>query len=128
MNANMLDKRVEILKQIDALLPKCNCMSASEFNNCSNCKEIAVHGQKLLKLVNKRQSNKIIDLDDLVLVKSSKVELTKQQYLKLKRESKTDKEIAAICNVSPGTIQNWKKAQGIETKPTRRKRYKKNVN
>ncbi|MFJ8102816.1 helix-turn-helix domain-containing protein [Lysinibacillus sp. NPDC096212] len=128
MNADMLKKRIEILKKINVLSDKCNCQTAIEFQNCSNCKQIAKYGQRLLCLVNKRQASKFLDLDDHAPVKNPMVQLTKQQYLKLKHENKNDKEIAAICNVSPGTIQNWKKAKGIEIERTKRKRYKKNVN
>lgn len=124
MNAKMLEKRREILKKIDVLLPKCNCLSAMESELCSNCIEIAFHGQKLLRLVNKRKSNKIIDLDDVVPVKNSKVQLTTQQYLKFKSADKTDKEIAEMCGVSPGTIKNWKIANNIVTERVIRRSYK----
>lgn len=124
MNAKMLEKRIKILKQIDALLPKCDCLTAVESESCSNCIEIAFHGQKLLRLVNKRKSNKIIDLDDVVPVKNSKVQLTKQQYLKFKSADKTDKEIAKMCGVSPGTIKNWKIANNIVTERVIRRSYK----
>ncbi|MBG9453294.1 hypothetical protein ABE61_04155 [Lysinibacillus sphaericus] len=123
MNAKMLEKRREILKKINVLSDKCNCQTAIEFNSCPNCAEITVYGQLLLNLVNERKSG-IIDLNDLIPVKNPKVQLTEQQYLKLKRANKTDKEIAAICNVSPGTIQNWKKANNIEIERTSRKRLK----
>ncbi|MFJ7914459.1 MULTISPECIES: hypothetical protein [unclassified Lysinibacillus] len=124
MNADMVEKRIKILKQIDVLLPKCDCLSAVESESCSNCIEIAFHGQKLLRLVNKRKSNKFIDLDDVVPVKNSKVQLTKQQYLKFKSADKTDKEIAKMCGVSPGTIKNWKIANNIVTERVIRRSYK----
>lgn len=123
MKSEMLKKRIEIIKKIDVLLSKCDCQTATEFQNCSNCKQIAKYGQKLLSLVNKRNTN-ILGMDYCLPVKNPKVQLTIQQYLKLKRAHKTDKEIAAICNVSPGTIQNWKKANNIEIERTSRKRLK----
>lgn len=124
MNAEMLEKRREILKIIDALLPKCDCLCAMESESCLNCIEIAFHGQKLLRLVNKRKSNKIIYLDDVVPVKNSKVQLTTQQYLNFKSADKTDKEIAEMCGVSPGTIKNWKIANNIVTERVIRRSYK----
>lgn len=124
MNAKMLEKRREIIKKIDALSSKCNCHTAIEFNNCPNCAEITIYGQSLLKLVNKRKSNNIVELD-FVPVKNSKVQLTKEKYLKLKSADKTDKEIAAMCGVSPGTIKNWKIANSIVTERVIRRRYKK---
>ncbi|MDM5245738.1 hypothetical protein [Lysinibacillus sp. G4S2] len=125
MNAKMLEKRREIIKKIDALSSKCNCHTAIEFNSCPNCKEITKYGQLLLKLVNKRKSNNIVELDDFIPVKNSKVQLTKQKYLKLKSADKTDKEIAEICGVSPGTIKNWKIANNIVTERVIRRSYKK---
>lgn len=123
MNAKMRKKRIEIIKKIDVLLSKCDCQTASEFNNCPNCLEISMHGQKLLSLVNKRNT-KIPDIDYCVPVKNSKVQLTKQKYLKLKSADKTDKEIAEICGVSPGTIKNWKIANNIVTERVIRRSYK----
>ncbi|WP_349658708.1 hypothetical protein [Lysinibacillus zambalensis] len=111
------------MKKIDVLLSKCDCISASEFNNCPNCKEISMHRQKLLGLVNKRNT-KIIDIDDFIPVKNSKVQLTKEKYFKLKSADKTDKEIAEMCGVSPGTIKNWKIANNIVTERVIRRSYK----
>lgn len=38
-------KRIEILKKIDALTPKCDCVSAEDSKDCSNCKQINLLGQ-----------------------------------------------------------------------------------
>lgn len=123
MNADMLKKRIEISKKINVLSYKCNCQTATEFNSCPNCKEITKYGQSLLKLVNERKSNNIVELD-FIPVKNSKVQLTKQKYLKLKSADKTDKEIAEICGVSPGTIKNWKIVNNIVTERVIRRSYK----
>ncbi|QDP99397.1 hypothetical protein FOH38_01865 [Lysinibacillus fusiformis] len=122
MNAEMLEKRIEILQKIDNLQSKCHCQTAHESESCSNCKKIAKYGQKLLCLVNKRNI-KILDLDDIQVVKRTKLSLTKEKYLAFKRVNKTDREIAQICNVSPGTIKNWKIANNIVTERVIRRRY-----
>lgn len=122
MNAEMLEKRREILKQIDALLPKCNCETALESIKCPNCVEIAIHGQKLLSLVNKRNTS-ILDNENYSPVKSSKLPLTKEKYIALKTANKTDEQIAMICNVAPGTIKNWKKLNNIKTERLKGRRY-----
>lgn len=126
MNADMRKKRVEILNKIDALTPKCNCVTATESENCSNCKEIQKYRKSLMGLVRKRRKvNASIDIEP---VKSSNLPLTKAEYLKLKRDGKSDKEIAAMLKVSAGTIQNWKRLNNIKTERLKRKVYKKNVN
>jgi len=89
MNEKMLEKRIEILKQIDALLPKFDCQTALESIGCPNCVAIAIHGQKLLGLVNKRNTS-ILDNENYSPVKSSKLALTKEKYLTLKKANKTD--------------------------------------
>lgn len=116
--SEMRQKRIEILKKIDALQSKCNCFSAEDFHNCSNCKRIAKYGEKLLKLVSKRKES--------LPIKRTKVNLTKSEYLALKREEKTDKEIALMCNVCTDTIRNWKQANKIITKPISKKKSKAN--
>lgn len=121
MDAKMLEKRIEIIKKIDALSSKCNCQSATEFRNCSNCKQIAKYGQKLLGLVNKRNT-KILD-ENYAAIKSSNLPLTKEKYIELKRESKTDQQIAMMLNVTPGTIMNWKKLNKIKTERLKGRRY-----
>lgn len=126
MNADMRKKRIEILNKIDALTLKCNCVTDTESENCSNCKEILKYRNSLLELVMKRR--KINASIDVAPVKSSTLPLTKAKYLKLKRDGKSDKEIAAMLNVSAGTIQNWKRLKGIKTERLKRKVYKKNVN
>ncbi|MDM5231461.1 hypothetical protein [Lysinibacillus pakistanensis] len=121
MNAEMLEKRREILKQIDALLPKCDCVTAVESESCSNCKKIAKYGQKLLRLINKR--TKLNSSIDIARVKSSELPLTKAKYLGLKKEGKIDEKIAEMLNVSSGALQNWKRSNGIAIR-TNRKRLK----
>lgn len=113
--SEMRQKRIEILKKINALQSKCNCLSAEDSYNCSNCKRIAKYGEKLLRLVSKRKDSKPIE-------RRKKVKMTKSEYLAMKDQGITDKEIAKMCNVMPCTITNWKIANGIVTKPIRRKR------
>lgn len=122
MNVEMLEKRIEILKKIDALLPNCDCQTALESIGCPNCVEIAIHGQKLLGLVNLRNTS-ILDNENYSPVKSSKLALTKEKYLTLKKANKTDEQIAMICNVAPGTIRNWKKLNNIKTERMKGRRY-----
>lgn len=113
-------KRNEILKKIDALQSKCNCFSAEESSNCSNCKRIANYGDKLMKLVNKRKfietnSNKKSGPKPIIT-------MTKAEYLDLKKDKKLDREIAEMYKVSPCTIRNWKKKNGIITPNNLRRR------
>jgi len=122
MNAEMLEKRREILQKINVLMDKCQCQTAMESNNCSNCKQIAKHGQRLLRLVNKRNTM-ILDRDDYAPYKSSKLPLTKEKYIALKNASKSDQEIAMMFNVAPGTIKNWKKLNNIKTERLKGRRY-----
>lgn len=121
MNGKMLEKRREILKKINVLSDKCNCQTATESNHCSNCKEIQKYGQKLLRLVNKRNT-KILD-ENYAAIKSSNLPLTKEKYIELKSESKTDQQIAMMFNVTPGTIMNWKKLNNIKTERLKGRRY-----
>ncbi|MFS0819652.1 hypothetical protein ABC382_22545 [Lysinibacillus sp. 1P01SD] len=111
--SEMQQKRIEILKKIDALQQKCSCETAIEIHNCPNCKRIAMLGQKLLRLVSKRKDSKPVD--------RRKFKMTKSEYLSMKDKGFTDKEIAEMCNVIPCTISKWKMANGIVTKPIRRK-------
>lgn len=120
MNAEMLDKRVAILKKVDALTNKCNCQAANEYNHCSNCKQLRKYGDRLMKLVNKRK---------FIETKSNKksgpkpiITMTKAEYLDLKKERKLDREIAEMYKVSPCTIRNWKKKNGIITPNNLRRR------
>ncbi|MEA0564070.1 hypothetical protein [Lysinibacillus irui] len=113
MNVEMLNKRREVLKEINVLLLKCNCQVATEFQSCPNCKQIAKLGQKLLRLVNKRKDSKPVD--------GRKFNMTKSEYLAMKDEGITDKEIAKMCNVIPCTVSKWKMANGIVTKPIRKR-------
>ncbi|WP_445479152.1 hypothetical protein ACULLL_01610 [Lysinibacillus irui] len=114
MNVEMLEKRREVLKEINVLMTKCKCERADQIQNCPNCKRIANLGQKLLRLVNKRKDSKPVD--------RRKFKMTKSEYLSMKDKGFTDKEIAKMCNVIPCTISKWKMANGIVTKPIRRKR------
>lgn len=105
-------ERNAILKKIDALQSKCNCFSAEETSNCSNCKEIAEYGQKLLHLSNKRtgfgtDAKPKDRKPDVTLV------ITKSQYHEYKKQKKKDKEIAAIFNVSASTLSKWKRKNHI---------------
>lgn len=120
MNTEMLEKRIEIMKKVDALTNKCNCQAADEYNHCSNCKQLRKYGDKLMKLVNKRK---------FIETKSNKkfgpkpiITMTKVEYLDLKKDKKLDREIAEMYNVSPCTIRNWKKKNGIITKNNLRRR------
>lgn len=120
MNAEMLEKRVAILKKVDALTNKCNCQAANEYNHCSNCNQLRQYGDMLMKLVNKRK---------LTETKSNKksgpkpiITMTKAEYLELKKDKKLDREIAEMYKVSPCTIRNWKKKNGIITKNNLRRR------
>jgi len=105
-------KRNEILKKIDALQSKCNCFSAEETSNCSNCKEIAEYGQMLLHLSNKRTG---FGTDAKPNDRKSAVTLviTESQYHEYKKRKKKDKEIAAIFNVSASTLSKWKRKNDI---------------
>lgn len=111
--SEMQQKRIEILKNIDALQRKCSCETAIEIQNCPNCKRIAKLGQKLMRLVNKRKDSKPVD--------RRKFKMTKSEYLAMKDEGITDKEIAKMCNVIPCTVSKWKMANGIVTKPIRKR-------
>ncbi len=111
--SEMQQKRKEILKKIDALQSKCNCFSAEETSNCSNCKEIAEYGQKLLRLSNKRLT--VFGTDAKPKNRKPEVTLviTKSQYHEYKKQKKKDKEIAAIFNVSASTLSKWKRKNDI---------------
>lgn len=114
MNADMLDKRVAILKKVDALTNKCNCETAKEMEKCSNCKQLTKYGHELLALVNSRiRLNASIDR---VPISSSRLPLTKAQYLKLKQAGKTDRYIADMLGASCGALQNWKKLNNVEVR------------
>lgn len=108
MNVEMLEKRREILKQIDALLPKCDCISAMESESCSNCEEIAKFGERLLGLINKR----IVTLEPKKKQKikkgRTKLTITVFQYKEYKLQNITDKEIAKIHDVCLSTLNKWK--------------------
>lgn len=110
----MLDKRVAILKKVDALTNKCNCETAKEMEKCSNCKQLTKYGHELLALVNSRiRLNASIDR---VPISSSRLPLTKAQYLKLKQAGKTDRYIADMLGASCGALQNWKKLNNVEVR------------
>ena len=73
-----------------------------------------------MKLVNKRK---------FIETKSNKksgpkpiITMTKAEYLDLKKDKKLDREIAEMYKVSPCTIRNWKKKNGIITKNNLRRR------
>lgn len=121
MNVEMLEKRVAILKKVDDLTNKCNCQAANEYNHCSNCKQLRKYGNKLMKLVNKRR---VIKTDSKNKKSDPKpiFTLTKAEYLDLKQNKKLDREIAEMYKVSPCTIRNWKKKNGIITKNNLRRR------
>jgi len=108
MNSEILYKRIEILKQIDALLPKCDCVSAMESESCSNCEEIAKLGERLLGLINKR----IVTLEPKKKQKikkgSTKLIITVFQYKEYKQQNITDKEIAKMHEVCLSTLKKWK--------------------
>lgn len=103
-------KRNEILRKIDALQSKCNCFSAEESSNCSNCKEIAEHGQMLIHLGNKKLTASARPKDRKSAVT---LVITKSQYHEYKKQKKKDKEIAKICNVSTSTLSKWKRKNNI---------------
>lgn len=121
MNVEMLEKRVAILKKVDALTNKCNCQAANEYNHCSNCKQLRKYGDKLMQLVNKRR---VIKTDSKNKKSGPKpiTTLTKAEYLELKKDKKLDREIAEMYKVSPCTIRNWKKKNGIITPNNLRRR------
>ena len=114
MNGDMLEKRVAILKKVDALTNKCNCETAIKMGKCSNCKQLTKYGQKLLTLVNSRiRLNASIDRAP---ISSSRLPLTKVKYLKLKKSGKTDRYIADMLGASCGALQNWKKLNHVEVR------------
>lgn len=107
MNAEMLEKRIQILQQIENHLPKCDCISALESESCSNCKKIAKLGQRLLGLINKRV---VIGTKKKQKIKkgSTKLIITVFQYKEYKLQNITDKEIAKIHDVCLSTLNKWK--------------------
>lgn len=124
MNTETLKKRIEILTKINVLLPKCNCLTAVEFNSCPNCKELTVYGQLLLNLGNKRKINNIKSNNKKPGPKS-KITMTKAEYLDLKEAGKLDKEIAEMYKITVGTIKSWKNKNNIFARKKSEKRKEK---
>ncbi|MFJ6264235.1 hypothetical protein ACIQGW_04335 [Lysinibacillus xylanilyticus] len=108
MAGNAQGKRIDILKQIDALSPKCNCLSTTESESCSNCKEIAKLGQRLLGLVNKRVSVLGTKQKPEMRKGSTKLVITVFQYEEYKLQDITDKDIAKMHDVCLSTLKKWK--------------------
>jgi len=111
--SEMQQKRKEILKKIDALQSKCSCETAKEMQSCPNCKQIAEYGQMLIHLGNKRLT--VFGTEAKPKDHKSAVTLliTESQYHEYKKQTKKDKEIAAILNVSTSTLSKWKRKNKI---------------
>ncbi|MET4560775.1 hypothetical protein ABIA69_001919 [Lysinibacillus parviboronicapiens] len=113
MNEKMLAKRIEILQKIDALQLKCNCQNALESEACSNCKKIAKYGQRLLGLVNKRNSVSENKPKTNNRKGFTKLTITEFQYKEYKRQKITDREIAKNHDVCVSTLKKWKQRNGV---------------
>ncbi len=135
MDADLLNKRKEVLREIDKLLVLCKCNSNnSKKTTCVHCKKIEQHGKKLNRLLGKR-NNKVLEeyylfqSDDEQLTFENKANLTVKEYLYYKSKNMLDRDIAKKIGVSPVTLSNWKTKNNIKNPPIRRNRgAMKNVN
>lgn len=127
MDADLLNKRKEVLREIDKLLVLCKCNNNnSKKTTCVHCKKVEQHGKKLNRLLGKR-NNKLLEehylseLDDEMSYKN-KVQMTIEEYLNYKSKNMLDRDIAKKLGVSPVTLSTWKTKNNIKNPPTRLKR------
>ena len=109
MDAKLRQKRIEILKKIDVLSTKCNCVSAQDSIDCPNCKKVSLLGQKLIKLVRPRSavSVDISNRDYPENRKKQTVFWTKEMvsYIKKNAHKYTYKELTAIMKVPEHSLR-----------------------
>lgn len=107
MNADVRKKRIEVLKKIDVLTPKCKCQAAEDAENCSNCKLIKLLGQELKELLRPRSNKLIKDHNYPESRKKPSVVWTEEMvnYIKENANKYTYKELAEIMIVPEKSLR-----------------------
>ncbi|WP_107838643.1 hypothetical protein [Metasolibacillus meyeri] len=97
-------KRLAILKKVDELLTKCDCVNSNL--DCKNCIRLSRLGNQLLKLSTaKKPKNGIpINFDRLITI---------EKYNQYKSKGLTDGKIALKLGVSKSAFLGWKRSKGI---------------
>jgi len=124
MNAKMLKKRKEVLREIDKLLILCKCNNRTKKTTCSHCRKIEQYRKILLGLLNNGNRG---NLEDTVLFDSkedktifkNKAKITIDEYYYYKSCNMKDTDIAKKIGVSTPTLITWKKENGVKSTKTR---------
>lgn len=81
--------------------------------NCSICNQIKILKEEIPKRTDyKEHFVATAEIGNVIELVSSK--LTEQEYLNLKKEGRSDSEIAESLNLKGTQIHRWKKDKGIE--------------
>ena len=112
MSNELLNKRIEVLNQIDELLHLCNCTSDADKSKCSNCEKVKALGDKLATLVRPRVKTTFHDYGDknCTGVKKRRVlKMSMDEYLTFLDKGLTTLQIAEIKGFDKSTVDDWKR-------------------
>lgn len=109
----LLEKRLDILKQVDKILPLCLCNNANTKHSCEHCEKLSVLGEQLLGLTKPR---KVIKADGSVekgivkdrICRYKPKEFTMQEYINAKVNGITDTQFATSVSMSTSSFYRWK--------------------
>ncbi|TKI52899.1 hypothetical protein FC756_26710 [Lysinibacillus mangiferihumi] len=118
MDADLLNKRKEVLREIDKLLVLCKCNNNnSKKTTCVHCKGIEKLGASLLKLLIRYKKNDGVKKAEKLKTKV----LDFDSFLQYKKSGMTDISIGEIFGMTKAGIDKWKRENNIKSIDIRRK-------
>lgn len=109
----LLEKRLEILNQVNRISPFCLCDNTNTKQSCEHCEKMKSLGDQLLKLIKPR---KIIKSDGTVTEgvmierrkRSKPKEFTIEEYVQARIKGFTDTQFASTVSMGSRTFVRWK--------------------
>ena len=109
----LLEKRLEILEQVNRISSFCLCDNTNTKQSCEHCEKMKSLGDQLLKLIKPR---KIIKADGSVTEgvmierrkRSKPKEFTIEEYLLARIKGLTDTQFASTVSMGSRTFVRWK--------------------
>ena len=126
-DAERMEKRLAILKQVNSILKLCHCSNAHIKQSCEHCVKLIPLGEQLLKLTKPRKnittSGKIVPLENVAEKPVGKysVSIVVEDYVKAKLNRMSDSEFYELRDVSRYSFELWKKENIIEIIKTKKK-------
>lgn len=114
-DAERMEKRLAILKQVDRILKLCHCQNTHLKQTCEHCLKLRPLGEQLLKLTKPRMdittSGQIVPFKKKVEkpIEKPSFSIAVEDYVQAKLNKMSDVEFYKEMNVSHHFFRYWKK-------------------